>query len=104
MFIEAILFLALLSLCFGWQRQTRVVAPPAAAAALKTRALMQAPKVNGVQPLNGKKSQSRHKRRNSIDATPPRRNVSNVVTPVRSLDDLSVGRSSGDDSFSCDCS
>ena len=106
MCLEAILFLALFSFCIGWRRQPFVVQPTSQQTALASRDLAQSQaqrndnKVKLTKDLQSKlkedktksrKPHQKYKRRNSIDATPPRpRGSQTVMTPTRSIDDLAI--------------
>ena len=104
--IEAILFLALFSFCIGWRRQPYVVQPAPQQTALtsrdftrvqrrrkdsKTKLMNDLPNKPKGEKNKSKKPHQGHRRRNSIDATPPRpRGSQTVITPTRSVDDLAI--------------
>lgn len=104
MCIEAVLFLALFSFCVGWRRQPYVLHPAKQESTLPTNDFVQSQTLKkdnkiklGKVPLHKedkkklKQLHHKHRRRNSIDATPPRpKGSQTVVTPTRSVDDLAI--------------
>ena len=104
MCIEAVLFLALFSFCVGWRRQPHVLNPIKQESVLPASDIVQSQILKkdskiklGKVPLHKedkkkfKQLHHKQKRRNSIDATPPRpKGSQTVVTPTRSVDDLAI--------------
>ena len=102
MCIEAVLFLALFSFCLGWRRQPYNLLPTkeASASAKDTTSSQTFKKENKIKldkiPLHKEDKKRlrqlhKHRRRNSVDATPPRpKGSQTIVTPTRSVDDLAI--------------